>query len=149
MQPREVRLPLAAVPEAARDARVVTRAVLRDWSVPEDVVDDALLVVSELVTNAVRHAPGHDGVELGLAEETGRLRVSLIDGSTTSPLPREAAAGAEDGRGMAIVAALADRWGIAPHQGGKQVWWEVALRTRYGFPTADVADRRSETAAQH
>jgi anti-sigma regulatory factor (Ser/Thr protein kinase) len=137
------------VPEAVRDARVVTRAVLRDWSVPEDVVDDALLVVSELVTNAVRHAPGHDGVELGLVEDDGKLRVSLIDGSTTSPLPREAAAGAEDGRGMAIVAALADRWGIAPHLGGKQVWWEVDLRARYRFATHQVEHRQTDSAGQH
>jgi anti-sigma regulatory factor (Ser/Thr protein kinase) len=118
---------------ASREARRAARSYLQDWQVPAPVVDDALLVVSELVTNAVRHAGSESRtLELELARTGDHLRVALSDGSTASPSPRSASHVAEDGRGMAILAALSDRWGIEPHNGGKQVWWEVDLSARDG-----------------
>ena len=118
---------------------MASSTVLREWGVPTVIVDDALLVVSELVTNAVRHAGDSATLELELCQDERHLRVALSDDSTVSPSPRSASHVAEDGRGMTILAALSDRWGIEPHRGGKRVWWEVDLGARYA---------RSETAAR-
>ncbi|HUR51285.1 MAG TPA: ATP-binding protein [Mycobacteriales bacterium] len=149
MPPRSARLELAAEPAASREARQATRSVLQGWQVPAQVVDDALLVVSELVTNAVRHAGESSTLELELDQDGSSLRVALADGSTESPSPRPAPHAAEGGRGMTIMAALSDRWGIAPHNGGKQVWWEVDLGSRYGEPDAasETARRANVTAS--
>ncbi len=117
---------------------MAARAVLEDWSVPTGVVDDALLVISELVTNAVRHAGTSSTLELELGQTGAQLRVALADGSTAAPRPRRADRGAEDGRGMAILAALSDRWGIEPHQSGKRVWWEVDLPSGYTTDRANA-----------
>jgi anti-sigma regulatory factor (Ser/Thr protein kinase) len=110
---------------------MAARVVLEDWQVPTPVVDDALLVISELVTNAVRHAGTASTLELELGQTGRQLRVALTDGSTAKPRARRAGTAAEDGRGMAILAALSDRWGIEPHQAGKRVWWEVDLSPGY------------------
>jgi serine/threonine-protein kinase RsbW len=128
--PRSARLELRAEPLASSEARRATRSVLEEWQVPDAVVEDALLVVSELVTNAVRHAGESSTIELEIGQSGSLLRVALSDASTASPSPRSASHVAEGGRGMAILAALSDRWGIEPHGGGKQVWWEVDLSTR-------------------
>jgi anti-sigma regulatory factor (Ser/Thr protein kinase) len=144
VRPRSVRLALTAVPHASREARYVARAVLQDWDVATGLVDDAVLVISELVTNAVRHAGTATTLELEIGQTGDRLRIALIDGDATEPRPRSAGAGAEDGRGLAILAALSDRWGIEPLQGGKRVWWEVDLDAGY----ADAAtDRRAKATA--
>jgi anti-sigma regulatory factor (Ser/Thr protein kinase) len=110
--------------------------VLEAWQVPEHHVDDALLVVSELVANVVRHAHTVSTLELELAEGGRRLRVALADGSSTAPRLRRANATSEDGRGMGILAALSDRWGIELHVGGKRVWWEAELEPSYDSATA-------------
>lgn len=101
------------------------------WHVPQPQLDDALLVVSELVANAVRHAHTVSTLELELGGNGSRLRVALADGSSTAPRLRHAHATAEDGRGMGILSALSDRWGIELHVGGKRVWWEVDLDRPY------------------
>jgi anti-sigma regulatory factor (Ser/Thr protein kinase) len=121
--------------------------VLAAWQVPESLVDDALLVVSELVANVVRHAHTVSTLELELAADGSRLRVALADGSSTAPRLRHAHASSEDGRGMGILAALSDRWGIELHVGGKRVWWEVDLDERYGTSRDyDSAMARRENA---
>ena len=133
------------MPHASREARMAARVVLEDWDVPAPVVDDALLVISELVTNAVRHAGTTSTLELELGQTGMQLRVALADGSTARPRPRRAGTAAEDGRGMAILAALSDRWGIEPHLHGKRVWWEVDLRPGYGVTA--TARRANATAS--
>jgi GAF domain-containing protein len=118
----------------------VRRAAL-DWHLPPEVVDDAETVVSELVTNAVLHA--RTPLELLVTPRDPGLRLELVDGSPDPPLPTpiEPAAlqgllgGDEDsellldvftsrttGRGLAIVGALADQWGVDPLPTGKKVW---------------------------
>lgn len=72
------------VPEAARHARRFTRRTLRVWGVPEDAMDTALLVVSELVTNALVHTGGQ--VRLALTLVGRRLRVSVADASPRTPV---------------------------------------------------------------
>ncbi|MFJ6914986.1 SpoIIE family protein phosphatase [Streptomyces sp. NPDC101133] len=116
-------------------ARAMARAALADWSalglpgtehLTEHLTADALVVVSELVTNAVVHA-GTD-VEVGLrVEETGTLVVEVADrhpsrapsGGGDHETPHDPA---EYGRGLRLVAALAEAWGITYRPGSKTVW---------------------------
>lgn len=137
---------LAAEPYAARDARRAAREVLTAWHVPEPQLEDALLVVSELVANVVRHAHTVSTLELELAPGGSRLRVALADGSSTAPRLRHAHYSAEDGRGMGILAALSDRWGIELHVGGKRVWWEVDLDRAYGDSATAVREKATASA---
>ena len=84
------------------------------------------LLVSELATNAVRHANGaRFSVELDV---DGLLLVAVCDASTRTPTPRRAAVRDEGGRGLAIVDALSDRWGAEVHLGGKCVWFQLEDR---------------------
>jgi anti-sigma regulatory factor (Ser/Thr protein kinase) len=136
---------LTAVPHASREARNAARAVLLDWCVPSALVDDAMLVISELVTNAVLHTGTASTVELELYQTRHRLRVSLADDSPAAPRLRRVRGAAEDGRGLAILAALSDRWGVEPHRNGKRVWWEVDLAV--GYPDRPTTLRAKETAS--
>ena len=115
------------MPHASREARNAARVVLQDWSVPTSLLEDALLVISELVTNAVRHAGTASTLELQLGQTGELLRISLTDESDAEPQVRRLHPHSEDGRGMAILAALSDRWGVEPEGHGKRVWWEVDL----------------------
>ena len=112
---------------------------------PNFAVDDALLVISELVTNAVRHAGTASTLELELGQTDGRLRIVLADGSSNPPRVRRADGAAEGGRGMAILAALSDRWGIDEDAAGKRVWWEVDLGAHYAVSA--TASRANATAS--
>ncbi|MEU3982550.1 ATP-binding protein [Streptomyces sp. NPDC026672] len=120
--------------EAVREARSFTRGTLDQWQV-DDRFDDICLVVSELVTNALRHALTQDGA--GPAEETSCVRLHLMrwterlvcavrDPSHESPMPRDADDyAAESGRGLFLVDSFSDSWGWHPLTGalsGKVVW---------------------------
>lgn len=114
--------PTAAAPFAARR-----------WSarqLPDDVRETALLVISELVTNAVsasRAAPAPVAVTLEITVEPGRVELYVTDASSVLPpaTPEAVPADAESGRGLLLVTALADEYGWAPSGYGKRVW--VAL----------------------
>lgn len=82
------------------------------------------MVVSELVTNVIRHATGTATVRL-IRDQSLTLEVS--DGATTVPHLRHARIQDEDGRGLLIVAALTDRWGTRYTEDGKTVWTEEPL----------------------
>ncbi|MYT10260.1 MULTISPECIES: SpoIIE family protein phosphatase, partial [Streptomyces] len=114
------------VPEAARHARRFTRRTLRVWGVREDAMDTALLVVSELVTNALVHTGGQVRLDLTLIGR--RLRVSVADTSPRTPAkPTNIGWEATGGRGILLVEAVSAAWGSVPVSGGKQVWSEIAL----------------------
>lgn len=118
----ELDLPLSA--EAAGLARQEVAAVLRSWQLDdEDACYDAQLVLTELVTNAVRH--GGRWVRLHLRLEAARLVLTVSDGSAVLPEVRDRAAD-ESGRGMTIVSAVASEWGVRDREDGKAVW--AALR---------------------
>ncbi|MFJ3924790.1 ATP-binding protein [Streptomyces sp. NPDC090022] len=111
-------------------ARALVRGQLTHWAVDEDTADTAELLLSELVTNAVRHSRSPQGRDLGvrLARYDGVLRVEVADaGPLVKLTPQVVADWDERGRGLAIVAALAERWGQCPrlHGIGKAVWAEV------------------------
>ncbi|MEV2190240.1 SpoIIE family protein phosphatase [Streptomyces phaeochromogenes] len=113
------------VPEAVRHARRFTRRTLRAWGVTEES-DAILLVVSELVTNALVHTDGQVRFDLTLIND--RLRIAVADASPRTPIkPTSIGWEATGGRGILLVEALSATWGTVPVSGGKQVWAELAV----------------------
>lgn len=118
---------LAATPRGARQARRLAVEKLAAWGVPPD---GPALIVAELAANAVTHGrvPGRD-FRIGLVLGDGVLRIEVVDTrGDRVPGLRDADEGAEGGRGLLLVDALADRWGVdrglTPC---KVVWAEVDL----------------------
>jgi anti-sigma regulatory factor (Ser/Thr protein kinase) len=112
---------------APSDARRIVRRMCHELHV-EDLTDTAALLTSELVTNAVRHAPGPLHIGVGCAH--GSFVVSVQDGDPEGPNPRRAQARSVGGRGLALVNKLADSWGYRqiPND-GKQVWFALRPAT--------------------
>jgi anti-sigma regulatory factor (Ser/Thr protein kinase) len=130
--PRTLRaaVDLPPVPHSAAAARRVVAEVLEAWAA-EVFCDDALLLVSELVSNVVRHVTGRRPlrVEMALSSPPRRssgLRVAVVDASAAPLVLR--ARGPDGGHGLALVDALADRWGSEEHGDGKRVWFELERR---------------------
>lgn len=123
--PRTAELALPGVTASIPQARRFTTDTLVAWGF-EQLVDAGALVVSELATNAVLHARSAFTVRLRI-EADGQLRVEVVDASVRQPELRRHSQGATTGRGMAIVAELADDWGVDPEVVGKVVW--VRLRS--------------------
>ncbi|MEU9289521.1 ATP-binding protein [Streptomyces sp. NPDC048275] len=110
---------------SVRLAREFTRAALADWAAAERS-DDVLLCVSELATNALLHGvPPGRGFRLQLALDVDRvLRIEVHDSGGGEIRSPDAQPEAEDGRGLFLVAALADKWGVGERDPGKVVWCE-------------------------
>jgi anti-sigma regulatory factor (Ser/Thr protein kinase) len=114
-------LELAALASAVPCARLHTRLVLTEWNLSR-LSGDAELLVSELLTNGIVHAPG-DLVRLWLRSDGRRVAILIWDDCADEPMPvAEQDAEALDGRGLAIVDALASRWGTYRAGEGKIVW---------------------------
>ncbi|WP_265935512.1 ATP-binding protein [Actinacidiphila bryophytorum] len=114
-------------------ARRLLREQMEGWGVGGEVRDVAELLVSELVTNSVRHACRPTGrlIAVGAEMDPGRLlRVEVADASDVPPVVRVGAAPeAEGGRGLVLVGALAADWGTYPRQHvGKVVWFSLGLK---------------------
>jgi anti-sigma regulatory factor (Ser/Thr protein kinase) len=88
--------------------------------------DDVQLVISELATNAVIHAGTPFSVSL--SSDGSVMRISVSDWSALRPVMRDGSPGAISGRGLRLVAAVADAWGVEPGPEGKTVWAELQLR---------------------
>ena len=92
-----------------------------------DMLDDALLLISELVTNSVLH--GGPPIVLAIECDGEGLHVRVRDGAPGAPVVRQGDEEAEGGRGMSLVDLLSDTWGVEPvadaHGVGKQVWFEL------------------------
>lgn len=105
-------------------ARMELRKALAGWGLSV-LEESAVLVLSELLTNAVRHArvsPGRE-IETRFLVVSGGLRVEVHDASSDRPERRTLDPDAVDGRGLVLVAALADEWGVGERGGlGKLVW---------------------------
>ena len=116
-------------PESAGAGRRAVFQVLSSWDVPPETVDDTVLIVSELVTNAVIHAPAEPPLGLELSVDQGVLRVALSDASPEHPRLRSPSGQDEGGRGIGILDSLASRWGVIARRGGKALWFEIDLVT--------------------
>ncbi|WP_257137938.1 MULTISPECIES: ATP-binding protein [unclassified Streptomyces] len=117
---------LPRVANSAQRARRLIHLALDVWELT-DVQDDAELVVSELVSNAVLHARRGDSVRVTATRlGEGRVRVAVVDLSRHWPAPSAAGDDQESGRGVGIVNALSGgRWGVDPLPWGKRVWAEL------------------------
>ncbi|MEU6813332.1 ATP-binding protein [Streptomyces sp. NPDC046860] len=116
-----------AEPGAVRAARTAVRSQLGGWQL-DSLADLTALLVSELVTNSLRHADGPIGLRLvrpgGLG---GTLLVEVSDPLPDPPRERVPRPEDESGRGLQLVAGSSRRWGTRPGAGGKTVWFELAI----------------------
>lgn len=112
-------------PQSVGRARRLLVHHLDAWGLPH-LVDAALLVLSELVTNSVRHARSPQGHLIGTRFERLErgVRIEVHDANEQKPERREASTDAEFGRGLALVDALTDgQWGVSDREGpGKMLW---------------------------
>jgi anti-sigma regulatory factor (Ser/Thr protein kinase) len=124
--------------ESVVAARRKVVSAAETWRLPENVVEDAALAVSELVSNVVFHA--RTKVDMTVRRLGSGLRIEVRDASPRMPLvsSNDPADLLETrcltGRGLALVAATADRWGADPENGGKVVWAEVGTGQRMVAP---------------
>lgn len=115
-----------ADPGQIRSCREDLRALLHDWTSPEQV-ETSVLLVSEAVTNVLVHTDGDASV---MAQVTGmpgtrRLHVDVGDGSDDMPHRRSPGELASSGRGLLLMEELADAWGVDPRGDGKSTWFEL------------------------
>ncbi|MCX4903781.1 PAS domain S-box protein [Streptomyces sp. NBC_00878] len=115
---------LPAVPDSVPEGRAFLTKALTSWDCTT-IADDARLLLSEILTNAVQHAQGPLG--LHLCRTATELTVEVSDHSPHLPQPRLAAEDEESGRGLILVRALADTWGVRPTDEGKTTWFTLAL----------------------
>ena len=118
-------------PESVSDARRFVRDVLRDQS--REIVDAAELMACELATNCVQHA--HCDFELAIHSQE-QIRVEVRDTNHGRPVVGFPAPEDRSGRGLRIVEAMSDNWGIIPSRSGKTVWF--ALEAAQSSPTSSV-----------
>jgi anti-sigma regulatory factor (Ser/Thr protein kinase) len=118
------RLQLPRDPRSAGEARRFVERLLREGDVPEDTRELAMLVSSELVTNAYKHGEGQ--IELRVNVLQDRLRIEVIDqGRRQAPAVREQSADQIGGWGLQIVDQLALQWGV--FEGTTHVWADLTL----------------------
>ncbi|MER6355099.1 ATP-binding protein [Streptomyces sp. NPDC001634] len=131
--PKDIEWRLPRHARSVGRARTLLREQATSWKLPNEVTETAVLLLSELMTNAYRHAkvpPGRE-IRARCILEADRLHVSVTDANDTLPTPREASPDDEGGRGLTLVEALADKWGAEPRPGGigKTVWFELQVPT--------------------
>jgi anti-sigma regulatory factor (Ser/Thr protein kinase) len=135
---QECRVRLSTGPAAAAEARSQVRAAIRAWDIPVDP-DVAVLLASELVTNAIGHEAG-ETIVLAITCSFGQLRVDVHDTSRMLPVLVDALVDAEAGRGLMLVATLSATWGICRTPAGKAVYFTLAFE-----PGLAGGDERGQT----
>ncbi len=120
------RVRLTTGPAAAAEARSRVLAAICAWDLPVEA-DVAVLLTSELVTNAIRHEAGGT-VTLAITCSRGELRVDVHDTSRSLPVLADAPADAETGRGLMLVATLSADWGVYRTPAGKAVYFTLAFQ---------------------
>ena len=125
VDPRLIAFVLPSIPESVRRARFHVRAALGFHGL-DDYAEDAGIITSELVTNAVQHVRGDGtdmvGVTLARAWNPPAVTVVVSDSSPDGPRRCDPSADGERGRGLQIVEALSAHWGWHPQDGGKAVF---------------------------
>ena len=126
MPMRSLELRLPAEPTAPAEARAVVEAIGSD--LPEPVLVDAKLLLTELVANAIKHASRGLQAVIIRIRRNHFLRVEVLDpGPMFNPDPRPPGTGAGGGRGLYLVETVASAWGVEPDEAGKKVWFELRL----------------------
>jgi anti-sigma regulatory factor (Ser/Thr protein kinase) len=120
MQSVDVDLPLSVRAPALARRRVAE--LMTAWGRTEDG-ETAVLLVSELVTNAVRHTGS--APRLTVSTGDGRLRCAVHDGDPHHPVTHPVSVENEAGRGLLLVAALSAAWGVEDEPSGKLIWFEL------------------------
>ncbi|HUR03708.1 MAG TPA: ATP-binding protein [Nonomuraea sp.] len=116
---------LPAIPETVGRARRLVRETLTAWEL-SNLADDMTTVISEVVTNAVVHA--RTSMTLSLHRQGRSVRAEVADRSTAWPTRLPVGPDDEHGRGLAIVAAYSERWGVDPSSDGKTIWFVCGER---------------------
>ena len=122
-----LQMTLPTANRAVKLARETTRDALATWQLAY-LEETAVLLVSELVTNAVRHARGSDAITLELQAAGTWLRIEVQDADPRWPQPRTPAEFDGSGFGFVLVDALAGKWGVRETAMGKAVWAELDER---------------------
>jgi anti-sigma regulatory factor (Ser/Thr protein kinase) len=117
---------VAGEPAAVAGARRTASGVLHGWGLGT-LADETVLMLDELVTNAVQHGTGPIELRLHVDDDAGMLFAEVRDTSAILPTRREATPGDEDGRGLALITRLAASYGWARVDGGKIVWFAQSL----------------------
>lgn len=144
----QCRIPLLADLAAAAGARAVVEDCIRTWRVPVDA-DAAVLLTSELVTNAVTHGsppPAGTFVLLTVAWDAAGLRVDVHDGSGDLPVLNQASAEAETGRGLLLVTSLSAEWGSYRTPTGKAVYFTLELKSAGNETVTGAPEDRGSTS---
>lgn len=121
---------MVCVRPVASSAALVRERIAADLAaghVTQESVADVVLVATELVGNAVIHAAQPHDLDVVWEFDDGSVIVRVGDSSDVPPRPRQAAPDAGSGRGLAIVAAVAEEWGVHRLARGKQVWARVPV----------------------
>jgi anti-sigma regulatory factor (Ser/Thr protein kinase)/anti-anti-sigma regulatory factor len=118
-EPRRIRVRLRPVPDACRQVRQVVIQSCAAWQ-HRELTATAALIATELVANVVRHA--HTTMEFTLGLRDGQLCVTVRDGSRHLPRATDPGVADAGGRGLHLVRALTDSWGVLPTTDGKVVW---------------------------
>ncbi|GAA3810946.1 ATP-binding protein [Streptomyces chiangmaiensis] len=126
-RPNQYRMRLTVAEHSARHVRRIVRSFLHEWEMA-DLVDVVELAVTELVANVVRHVPDRHCTLLVLRQAAG-VRVEVADGfSRLPPMPQAWPPDAEGGRGLLLLDAVVDKWGVEPGPSvGKTVWFECLV----------------------
>ncbi|MFF0017409.1 ATP-binding protein [Streptomyces sp. NPDC005374] len=128
--PTEAEVPLPSRPESAAAARRLTQViVLRQWGLSPKMTEDAVLLVSELVGNAVRHT-GARVFGLRMRRRRGWIRIEVRDPSRGLPCLMPVQEMDISGRGLFLVDKLSDRWGVDLLPRGKTTWFEMRVADR-------------------
>jgi anti-sigma regulatory factor (Ser/Thr protein kinase) len=117
---REALVHLRSDVASLREGRRFVARTLRDWQVEESRIEPVLLVANELVANAIVHARSAPVLSLEVSGDDLLVRVS--DDSRVAPVPQTPSVDGSGGRGLILVEALSDRWGIDTAGRGKSVW---------------------------
>ncbi|MCD9902743.1 ATP-binding protein [Streptomyces sp. MT29] len=143
MQVLQVQLEVGPDPAEVGRARRWARSRLVGSGIRDDepLAETLILLISELVTNAVVHTGCPAVLRMlfgggGGVGEAGTVRVEVADASDCPPRPRHAGGDDTNGRGLELVDGLADRWGWQPEGAGKQIWCEVDRGAPAAVPEA-------------
>lgn len=136
MTKAEVTLPAAV--SSVPTARHFVESILTGWG-KNDLAWTATLLVSELAANAALHARG-ESFSIRVSEETGGVRLEVVDSSHRLPQQRSYSDEATTGRGLRLVSELAAEWGVTPTPQGKTVWALLLDRDVSGDDDEDEVD---------